>query len=145
MMAERGLASIKSAMDSKRIVHRVKGKYSRQINSRDFRKQRTSPGRDQQLIVRERFPTLLTINDFDSLCCRIDGDRCVPRQKLDSFELCSVGQLMPVRRFSTQEERQPADAEVRVAVGEDNSYCGTVVELTCPQSSTDSRIAATDD
>ncbi len=36
-----------SVMDSKRIVHRVQGKDSRQINAGDFRNERTRSGRDQ--------------------------------------------------------------------------------------------------
>ncbi len=35
-------------------------------------------------------------------------------------------------RLSAQEERQLADAEVRIAVGEDNGYCSALIQFTCP-------------
>src|SRR5271169_307966 len=85
------------------------------------------------------------INDVDGVPRRIKGDGGVPGQNLDPFELRSVGQLMPVRSLSAQEERQPADAEVWVAVREQNRYGSATVQLTRSKRGADTSVATSND
>jgi hypothetical protein len=51
----------------------------------------------------------------------------------------------PVKSLSAKEERQPTDAEVRVAIGQQNRYRSAAAEFTRSQRRADTGVATTDD
>ena len=76
---------------------------------------------------------------------RVDRlDRMVA-QHADPLKFGAMRQVTPIGRFAAQKEGQPADAVVRVGVGQDDGGFGPALELTYSQRRADAGIAATDD
>jgi hypothetical protein len=109
---------------------------------------RLGAGRDDQRLVAQ---LLLTPISSDRDCARVGVDPfCgVLEQQLNpcllEFVECSVSERVPVGNLAGEEVGQPADREVRIAVGEQHRDLDAGIDFAGAQGGADAGVAAADD
>ena len=140
-----GLVLFQKAMHGEAVSHGVEGEYARQIDTFDPGPDGPGTRADEQLVVRQitaaavcaayRYGPAKGINAF----CRVVW------HQLNAGKLGAMRQGTPVRSLATQEERQSANAVIRVFVGEHKRDFACRIEFMRAQSRADAGIATTDD
>ncbi len=131
------------------VIHRVEQVHPFLIHPLDGWADRQGSCADNQPVIGARLLDTVGTEQAHRLRGGIDlrGTRVESKMKparLDLFA-CAMRELMPIGRFPAQEERDPADAEVRVRVGHDHRDLGGGVKLPSPKRRADPRIASPDD
>ena len=97
----------------------------------------------------QRLFSAVGVHDGHGLGGRVDvpGDVFEPERDAMRFDVgrLAVGEVVPVRGLAAEEEREPADAVVRVRIRDHDGHLARGVELPGPQRGADARVAATDD
>lgn len=128
---------------------RLQCKHAWKLNPFNIRFNQHCSGPDDKTNIFKRLRFSVFRDHTHLLFIWIDGSGCMIEQQANAFVFnigsCSVGQCFSVPDLATKVKRWPADAEVRILVGDDDGHFELWINFFGTQRRADTGIAAPDD